>query len=65
MDVVLYTNGCPKCTVLKAKLDQKKIPYTENTSMDEMMQLGFTSLPVLSVDGKFLQFNDAVKWVNH
>ena len=30
MDVVLYSTGCPKCKVLKKKLDAKDIKYTLN-----------------------------------
>lgn len=64
MDVVLYSTGCPKCTVLKQKLDNKSVSYTENTSVDKMLSLGITQVPVLSVDGELLAFPQANEWVN-
>lgn len=62
--ITLYSTGCPKCKVLKKKLDEKGIKYTVNLSVEEMMAIGITQVPVLCVDGKLLQFKQAVDWVN-
>ncbi len=62
--VVLYSTGCPRCKVLKAKLEQKGIKYTENNSVDDMMSIGINEVPVLGVDGELLNFTEAVKWIN-
>lgn len=62
--VTLYTTGCPKCTVLKQKLIDKGVHFIENTNTDEMIALGIQTVPVLHVDGKQLNFSEAVKWVN-
>lgn len=61
---MLYSTGCPRCNVLKKKLNEKGIDYTENNSVDEMVSMGIMEVPVLSVDGKLLDFSEAVKWVN-
>jgi hypothetical protein len=50
--------------VLKAKLTQKGVKFSEVDNVDEMIALGFEAAPVLGVHGEFLQFADAVKWVN-
>ena len=63
--VVLYSTGCPKCGVLKKKLNERGIQYQENTTVEEMLALGITSVPVLCVDGEFMEFTDAVKWINN
>ena len=63
-NIILYTTGCPRCNVLKKKLSDKSITYTENTDVDEMLSLGITEAPMLSVDGKLLKFTDAVKMLN-
>lgn len=34
MAITLYSTGCPKCKVLKKKLEEKGIKYTENNSVD-------------------------------
>lgn len=62
--VTLYSTGCPRCRVLKQKLDAKQIAYEVVDSIDKMESLGIESVPVLSVDGELLQFIPAVEWVN-
>lgn len=62
--MVLYSTGCPRCRVLKAKLDKKGIEYIENSSVDEMMELGIEEVPMLDVGDKLLGFAEAVQWVN-
>lgn len=64
MDIILYSTGCPKCNVLKKKLADKNIQYTENNDVDTMVSLGIDQVPVLSVDGKLLQFSEANDWIN-
>lgn len=55
----LYTsNFCNKCKMLKTWLGNQGIPYEEvNTSdeesmIDKLVEEGFTSLPILEVNGK-------------
>lgn len=62
--VILYSTNCPKCQVLKQKLDQKAIRYTEETSVQKMLAMGITQVPVLAVEGKRLSFQQANEWVN-
>lgn len=64
MNVVLYSTGCPKCSVLKKKLEANKIEYQENNDVDEMIDLGISQVPVLSVDGELLSFVEANEWIN-
>lgn len=64
MSITLYSTGCPKCTILKKKLDQKNIGYEINNDVDLMQEKGFMSLPVLDVDGEILDFGGAINWVN-
>lgn len=63
-DITLYSTGCAKCKVLKKKLEQKDIDYTENNSVDAMLALGIMQVPVLCVDGKRMAFSEAVTWVD-
>lgn len=64
MNIVMYSTGCPKCRILKMKLDASGLDYTINDNIDEMIELGFRELPMLSVDGELIHFTDAVRWVN-
>ena len=63
--VVLYSNGCPRCVILKKKLDEKKIEYKISDNLNDIVKEGFMSVPVLKVDDfTFLGFGEATKWIN-
>ena len=64
-NIILYSTGCPRCDVLKDKLDAKSISYSVNNSVEEMTELGISEVPILSVNGQLLKFKDAVDWVNN
>ena len=61
--IVFYSTGCPKCGVLKKKLDQAHIVYVEEHDMEEMLAIGLKAAPALMVGDKLLNFSDAVRWV--
>lgn len=64
MKVVLYSTGCPKCKVLKAKLDSKEISYDIISDTSVMINKGIETVPVLEVDGNVMDFKTAVDWIN-
>lgn len=64
MAVTLFSTGCPKCNVLKQKLDTKGVQYDISSDVDKMMELGFMAAPILNVDGNYMEFSEAIKWVN-
>ena len=61
--IVIYSSGCPRCKTLKKKLDDAGIQYDTFTDVQKMIDMGFTDVPVLEVDGQRMQFADAIKWV--
>ena len=68
MEVTLYSTGCPKCKVLKRKLETSNIKYTEVTDTDKIYQIckstGFDSVPIITIeDGHILDFNRAIAWI--
>lgn len=65
MDIILYSTGCPKCNILKKKLLEKNIVFEENTSVDEMIEMGLMEAPALGVDGEIFNFPKAIEWVNN
>ncbi len=65
MGIILYSTGCPKCNILKKKLSEKNIVFEENTSVDEMIEMGLMEAPALGVDGEILNFPKAIEWVNN
>lgn len=63
MKIVFYSTGCAKCNVLRAKLDEKGLQYDTCNDVDLMLEKGMMSAPYLEVDGEFMNFGEAVKWV--
>ena len=63
--MVVYSNSsCPKCKVLKMKMDKANLTYGVNENVEEMQELGIKSLPYLQLDdGTLLNFGEAVKHI--
>lgn len=62
--VILYEHGCPRCKVLKAKLDQKNIQYDDITDIEVMKSKGFEDAPKLElIDGTIMNFKQAIEWI--
>ena len=62
--VTLYSNDCPRCKILKKKLDEKGINYESCTDVNKILSLGITTVPMLRVEDKMMGFSEAVKWVS-
>ena len=62
--VVLYSNHCPRCEIIKDKLNNKKIKYTLVDDESILLSKGFDFMPVLEVDGVIIesmtQINDYI-----
>ena len=63
MEVIFYSTHCPKCRVVEILLKQKGIEYKEDDDVQHMLALGVVNAPQLSVDGKLLDFSQAVAWL--
>lgn len=61
---MFYSTGCPKCKVLKSKLDSMGIDYTIFNDVDRMVEMGMTTVPNLMVDGKLMNFKESMEWLN-
>lgn len=63
LNVILFSTHCPKCHVLESKLKQKNIDYEEVNDVDVMAQRGFTTVPMLEINGVVYDFKQAVEWI--
>ena len=64
--IVLYSNHCPKCGIIKDKLDAKKIEYTLFDDEKILIEKGFDFMPVLEVDGTTLEsMTDINNFINN
>lgn len=64
MEIIYFGNGCPKCKILLTKLEEKDIMYKKSESLQEIIDLGFKSVPVLKVADEYLDFGKAVEYIN-
>ena len=62
--ITLYTTHCPRCKVLKAKLDSENIDYEVVEGEEAIREKGFVTTPLLEVDDKILTFSEAMQWIN-
>lgn len=61
--VILYEHGCPKCKILRMKLDQKGIVYDTVNDIEAMKAKGFQEAPKLEIDGIVYGFKEAIDWL--
>lgn len=63
MNVILFSNDCPKCKILKKKLDEAKVDYEICSDMDEIIGRGYQSMPMFEVGEDEMNFTQAIAWV--
>lgn len=63
--ITLYSTDCPKCKVLKKKLDTKGIEYTEVTDIEAIRKKGYAVVPILVVEDREMDFKSANEWLNN
>lgn len=63
-ELTLFTTNCPKCKILEKKMNDKKLIFKLETDVTELIDMGFTTAPVLKIDNDYLDFGEAIKWVN-
>ena len=62
---MVYTHEtCPRCKVLKKKLELSGLEFEECMDIDKMLAMGMKSSPMMEVDGQLLTFEEAIKYVN-
>lgn len=63
MTIILYSNNCPRCKLLKEMLDAKGFQYIISIDFRYCIVNGFRSAPVLEVDGLMLGYDEAVIYI--
>lgn len=61
--IILYTNGCPRCQILKSKLDAANIKYEVVDKIDDIIKQGYGQVPILVVDKLEMDFANAIQWL--
>lgn len=63
--VILYSTHCPKCCVLEKKLKEKNINYVEVNDVEVMTNKGFTTVPMLEVNGMVMNYKEAFNYITN
>ena len=62
--ITLYTTGCPRCKVLEIKLTQAGLKFGVVNDPKKIIEMGFVTAPVMTVDGKPFGFKEAINYLN-
>ncbi len=65
MEAILYSTNCPKCMILKEKLNEKKIKYKEINDVEIMQNKGIMTVPMLEVENNLYTFLQANDYINN
>lgn len=65
MKTILYSTNCPKCNILEKKLKSEGIEFEVVNDAQIMIDKGFEEAPQLEVDGKIMNFMEAISWINN
>lgn len=64
--MTLYTmDNCPKCKMLKQKLEDKHIEIEIINDYDVLCEKGIESVPVLEVNGEKMNYARANTYINN
>ena len=63
--MILYTTStCPRCNVVKVKLNQANLSYEVSTDIEQMEKLKIKQVPMLQLDdGTLLDFSGIIAYL--
>lgn len=65
MIILFSTESCPRCAVLRAKLQKKNIPFEETHNLEEIIALGFRQAPILKInEDTYFDLKQANDYIN-
>lgn len=62
--LLLYgSEGCPRCSVLRKKMEMAGIEYEETHNIQPLMELGYQQLPILCNGVDYMPFKEALNYI--
>ena len=61
--ITVYTTHCPRCKILEKTLASRGVDYVAVEDVNAIMAKGFQMVPMMEVDGKVLDFKEAMFWI--
>ena len=62
--MILYSTGCSRCKTLEMKMNKAGVSYTVIDDLDEIVEAGIQTVPVLYYKGRYLSFSEAMDLMN-
>lgn len=62
--IELFSTDCPRCKVLEKKLADANFKFVKQNDLQEVIDAGFTSAPVLKINNTYYDFKQAIDWLN-
>ncbi len=56
--------NCPICKKLLDELTKQNIDHTISYDTDGLIERGFSSIPVVEIDGQYKNFKETLEWLN-
>lgn len=63
MITIYKTEHCPMCKLLIQKLEEKHVTFNIVSEIDILKQKNILQVPMLEVNNKLLNFQEALKWI--
>lgn len=63
MVTIYTTTTCPKCKILKQRMDSKGIKYEEVNDIETLSKKGIFSVPFIEVNNNLMDFNKSLNWI--
>lgn len=60
---ILYSSNCPKCIVLKKKLEEAKIDFETIEDEEIFNKKNIRFMPAFEYDNQIVDFNSAIKYI--
>ena len=64
-EIILYSNGCPRCKIIEKRLEDKGIRDKKITDTEEMLRLGLTNVPWIKTKDTIMNFKDSIDYINN
>lgn len=63
INIILYSTECPKCKILKQKLDEANITYIVCSDIEIIKNKGFRSVPMVEINNKIMNYLECINWI--
>lgn len=63
--ITLYSTNCPQCKIVEKLLNDAGYEYDLVSDVQLMIDKGFSSAPMVDVDGQIMNAQEVFQWLNN